>query len=238
MTLREKGQRASRPRATPSPDPAVFARPYKPGLATLPDADLFARLCEVGSLCSYPRNTILQTEGAQIDTVYLILEGRVKVFVGDERRHEVRVDTLLAGDCFGLAALDGGRCVVSVKTLTHIKACLLPRRQVAKLIASDRGFTKYLLLRLNDRVRALTTTVRALALQDVQSRVVGLMLELAQNEAGTHVVRPRLSQREIADRVAASPGMISRVMKELIAGQFLAVTAGGIVIRKVPAMRR
>jgi CRP/FNR family cyclic AMP-dependent transcriptional regulator len=203
---------------------------------TSPDGELFARLFAVGSTCSYPRNTVLQTEGAHIDTVYLILEGRVKVFVGDGRGHEVRVDTLVAGDCFGLAALDGGRCVVSVKTLTPIKACLLPRRQVARLIASDRGFTKYLLFRLNDRVRALTTTVRALAVQDVESRVMGLLLELARDEGGTPTVRPRLSQREIADRVAASPGMISRVMKDLVAGGYLAVSAAGIVVLKMPTM--
>jgi len=221
MTAREKGKRSAGSAAT-----------------MLPDGKLFARLSETGSICSYPRDTVLQTEGARIDTVYLILEGRLKVFVGDGRGHEVRVDTLVAGDCFGLAALDGGPCVVSVKTLTPIRTCLLPRRQVAKLIASDRGFTKYLLFRLNDRVRALTTTVRALALQDVESRVRGLLLELARAEAGTHIVRPRLSQREIADRVAASPGMVSRVMKGLVASGFLAVSGTSMVVLKAPTATR
>lgn len=144
------------------------------------------------------------------------------------------VDALVAGDCFGLAALDGGRCVVSVKTLTPIRACLLPRQHVAKLIASDRAFTKYLLLRLNDRVRALTTTVRALALQDVQSRVVGLLVELSTMDGGSRVVRPRLRQREIADRVAASPGMVSRVIKQLIAEGIVTSGSTGIIIRKLP----
>jgi len=205
-----------------------------PVARTSADDDLFTRLAAFGSICSYPRNTVLQTEGAYIDTVYLILEGRVKVYVGDARRHEVRVDTLVAGDCFGLAALDGGRCVVSVKTLTPIRACLLPRQHVAKLIASDRAFTKYLLLRLNDRVRALTTTVRALALQDVQSRVVGLLVELSTMDGGSRVVRPRLRQREIADRVAASPGMVSRVIKQLIAEGIVTSGSTGIIIRKLP----
>ena len=73
---------------------------------TSPDGALFARLSEVGSISAYPRNTVLQTEGAHIDTVYFILEGRLKVFVGEDGRQEVRVDTLSPGDCFGLAALD------------------------------------------------------------------------------------------------------------------------------------
>jgi len=204
---------------------------------TSPDGELFARLAELGSICSYPRNAVLQTEGAHIDTVFFILEGRLKVFVGEDGRQEVRVDTLAPGDCFGLPALDGGRSVVSVKTLTPIKACLLNRKQVEKLIAGDRRFTKYLLVRVTARIRALTTTMRALALQDVRSRVVGLLLELAQSESGVRIVRPRLSQREIADRVAASPGMISRVMKDLVASGILTVGSTGIVVRKAPSVR-
>jgi len=205
---------------------------------TSPHGELFASLAALGSICRYPRNTVLQTEGAYIDTVYLILEGRLKVCVGDERRQEVRVDTLVAGDCFGLAALDGGVCVVSVKTLTPIRACLLPRDKVAKLIATDRKFTKYLLLRLNDRVRALTITVRALALQDVQSRVMGLLVELSKMDAGSRALRPRLSQREIADRVAASPGMVSRVIKQLIADGIVTSGSTGITLRKMPPTPR
>ena len=37
-----------------------------------PDAELFARLSDIGSICSYPCNTVLQTEGAHIDTVFFI----------------------------------------------------------------------------------------------------------------------------------------------------------------------
>ena len=53
MTAREKGKRSAGSAAT-----------------MLPDGKLFARLSEAGSICSYPRDTVLQTEGARIDTVY------------------------------------------------------------------------------------------------------------------------------------------------------------------------
>jgi CRP/FNR family cyclic AMP-dependent transcriptional regulator len=148
----------------------------------------------------------------------------------------VRLDTLAPGDCVGLAMVDGGRRAVSVKTLTPVKACLLDQATVHKLIASDQGFTKYLLLRLVQRARALTNAVRALALQDVQGRVVGLLLELAQSEGGSRVVRPRLSQREIADRVGASPGMVSRVIRNLVAGGYITMRSTGIMVHKAPML--
>ena len=185
---------------------------------------------------AYPRNAIIQTEGTPGDTLCLVLSGRLKVYVGDDHRHEVQVDTLVPGDCVGLAMIDGGRRAVSVKTLTPVKACLLTRRRVEKLIASDRGFTKYVLLRLVRRARALTSAVRALALQDVQGRVVGLLLELARDEGGSRVVRPRLSQREIADRVGASPGMVNRVIRNLVAGGYITMKSTGIVVHKAPRL--
>ena len=101
---------------------------------------------------------------------------------------------------------------------------------------ADRGFTKYLLLRLIRRARALTGTVRSLALQDVQSRVVGLLLELARDEGGSRVVRPRLRQREIAERVGASSGMVNKVVKDLVAGGYITVKSTGIVVHKAPML--
>jgi CRP/FNR family cyclic AMP-dependent transcriptional regulator len=199
-----------------------------------PDEALVARIAERGTVCSYPRSAIIQTEGTPGDTLCLVLSGRLKVYVGDEHRHEVRVDTLVPGDCVGLAMIDGGRRAVSVKTLTPVKACLLTRSEVDKLIVADRGFTKYLLLRLVQRARALTGTVRSLALQDVRGRVVGLLLELARDEGGSRVVRPRLRQREIADRVGASTGMVSKVVRDLVADGFITVRSTGIVVHRAP----
>ena len=201
-----------------------------------PSEQLFARLAERGTICNYPRNAVVQTEGTPSDNLCLVLSGRLKVFVGDEQRHEVHLDTLGPGDCVGLAMIDGGRRAVSVKALTPVKACLLDPATVGKLIASDRRFTQYLLLRLIQRTRELTNAVRALALQDVQGRVVGLMLDLAQNEGGSRIVRPRLSQREIADRVGASPGMVNRVVKDLVAGGYITMKSTGIVVHKVPTL--
>ena len=197
---------------------------------------MVARIAQRGVVCSYPRNTIIQTEGEPGNTLCLILSGRLKVFVGEEHRHEVRVDTLVPGDCVRLAVIDGGRRAVSVKTLTPVKACILDRADVAKLITGNREFNRYLMLRLIQRVRALTSAVRALALQDVQGRVSALLLKLARDEGGSRILRPRLSQREIADRVGASPAMVSRVIKNLVAGGYITMKSAAIVVHKVPTL--
>jgi CRP/FNR family transcriptional regulator, cyclic AMP receptor protein len=204
------------------------------------DAGLVARLADHGAVCIYPRNAVIQREGEPGETLCLVMTGRLKAFVGEEHDHAVQVDTLGPGDCVGLAMVDGGRRAVSVKCLTAVKACILTRAGFEKLIASDPEFAKYVLRRLVCRVRALTCTVRALALQDVQTRVIGLLRELARAEGGSLIVRPRISQREIADRVGASPAMISRVMRDLVAGGHVTAKAACIIVHKatiLPARR-
>ena len=210
--------------------------PQAKGLPTpTPDTQLVARIVERGVLCSYPRNAVIQTEGEPGDTLRLVLSGRLKVFVGDRPGQEVRLATLGPGDFLGLAMLDGGQRGASVRTLTSVRLCILTRPDVDKLIARDRAFTGYLLLRMTRQLRALTSAVRSLGLQNVHGRVRSLLLELARDEGGSRVVRPRLSQREIADRVGASPGMISRVIKQLVSGGYITVHSTGILVHKAPA---
>jgi len=57
---------------------------------------------------------------------------------------------------------------------------------------------------------------------------------LARDVDGRLVVPERLTQQEIADRVGASRDMISRLMKDLVAGGYLAIADRTITILKKP----
>jgi len=200
------------------------------------DAQLVARIADHGVICSYPRNAIIQTEGEPGDTLRVVLSGRLKVFLTDGPGQEVHLGTLGLGDFVGLATVDGGPHGASVKTLTSAKLCILTRRNVEELIAHDPVFTRHLLFRMTRRLRALTSAVRSLALHDVRGRVTLLLFELAGVEGRSRIVRPRLSQREIADRIGASPGMVSRVIKQLVAGGYITVQSTSIVVHKAPTL--
>jgi len=50
-----------------------------------------------------------------------------------------------------------------------------------------------------------------------------LLNALAQVVDGKHVVPEKLTQQDIADRVGASRDMIGKLMKDLVAGGYLAI---------------
>ena len=87
-------------------------------------------------------------------------------------------------------------------------------------------------------VRRLTEQVKSLALQDVYGRMVRVLMELSDRDGSERVVREKLTQQDIADRVGSSREMVNRVMKDLTAGGYVAVRDGRYVIqRKLPAAR-
>src|ERR1051325_89857 len=81
-----------------------------------PDQAPFAHLDEQalrglapgGAVRSYPRNVVVVSEGDPTDSLYVVLSGRVKVFVADENGRELVVNTIRTGDYFGGLVVDGG----------------------------------------------------------------------------------------------------------------------------------
>ena len=86
-------------------------------------------------------------------------------------------------------------------------------------------------------VRRLTEQVKSLALQDVYGRVARLFNDLAQPEGDVRVLRQKLTQQDIADRVGSSREMVNRVLKELLAGGYVVQRADKLfeLRKKLPA---
>ena len=200
---------------------------------TLSDADLSA----MGSHAiarSYPKNTIIVTEGDQTDSLYIILEGRVKVFVSDDDGHEVLLLTQGAGEYFGELVLDEGPRSASVMTLEPARFFVVPKQDFHDFVSKNPAFALSLIEKLISRVRSLTASVKSLALMDVYGRVARLLLELAEESGDTLAIPQRLTQQDIASRIGASREMVSRILKDLSTGGYLTQSRSGIVLHRKP----
>ena len=61
-----------------------------------------------------------------------------------------------------------------------------------------------------------------------------LLQSLAQERDGRQVIPEKLTQQDIAERIGASRDMISRLMKDLVAGGYVAVEERTITILRKP----
>jgi CRP/FNR family cyclic AMP-dependent transcriptional regulator len=183
---------------------------------------------------SYPKNCIIVDEGESTDSLYIILEGRVKAFVSDGEGRELILSTQGPGEYFGEMVLDQGPRSASVMTLEPSRVLPVSHVDFRALVLGNPGFAFSLIEKLIDRARSLTDNVKSLALMDVYGRVARLLLELAVEKDGIHVIEGRLTQREIASRVGASREMVSRILKDLSTGGYIVQSRERLVLRRRP----
>ena len=135
-------------------------------------------------------------------------------------------------------ALDGGLRSASVKTLEPSSCRVVQGAEFRAFLADHPDFAVHLSQKFTRMVRRLTEQVKSLALQDVYGRMVRVFTELSDPVGSERVLREKLTQQDIAYRVGSSREMVNRVLKDLMAGGYVAVRDGRYVIqRKLPASR-
>lgn len=185
----------------------------------------------------YPARAMVVSEGDQSDSLYIVAEGRLRAFVGDESGREATLCEMGPGEYFGEVALDEGPRSASVMTLEPSVLSVVSRADFEGFIRANPAFASHFIRKLLKRIRALTESVRSLALMDAYGRVARLLLEGSVTEGGVRFVRGRPTQAQIASRVGCSREMVSRIFKDLVQGGFITVEPERIVIHREPAAR-
>jgi len=202
-------------------------------LAPLPQ-DALRGLAASAVTRRFPKNAVLINEGDQGDSLFIVIEGRLKVYASNDAGKEVVIDFHGPGECVGEMSLDGAPRSASVVTTEPTICAIVGRAQFRQFIRDHPDFAFYLIEKLIQRARRATENLKSLALSDVYGRLLRLLGKLASDEGGRLVVSERLTQQDIADRVGASRDMISRLLKDLVAGGYLAIEDRRITILKKP----
>ncbi len=185
---------------------------------------------------SFPAHAILINEGDTTDSLYIVLSGRVKAYASSDEGREVVLTEYGAGEYFGELSIDGERRSASIKALEACSCRVVQGSELRQFLADHPDFAVHLTRKLIRMVRRLTEQVRSIALQDVYGRIVRVLNDQSDAAGDERVLRRKLTQQDIADRVGSSREMVNRVMKELTVGGYVTQRDGRLVIlRKLPA---
>jgi len=195
------------------------------------------RLASLGRVRTYPKNSVFITEGDSSDSLFVVLKGKVKVFVSDNEGHEMILDTHGPGEYVGEMALDGNPRSASVMTLEPTTFSVVARDPIREAIRENPDFALEMISRVIDRARLATNSVKHLALLDVYGRVARLLLDMSVEKDGKQQIPEKITQQEIAERVGASRDMVSRIFRDLTAGGYISVENRIITINKKPPAR-
>ena len=179
----------------------------------------------------FPKNTVIVREGDRTDSLYIIVSGRVKIYVSEDGKEVVLAESG-PGEYFGEMVLDEGPRSASVKTLEATTFLVVPKDDFRNFVTKSPEFALNLILKLIKRVRGLTSDVKTLALMDVYGRVARLLLELAAERDGVLVVDERPKPQEMAAKVGASREMVDKILADLVEGGYIEIKGERITIAR------
>lgn len=194
-------------------------------------------LSQLGIARDYPKNSIIVSEGDEAGPLYIIVSGRVEVYLTDERGRKLTLNVHGPGEYFGEMTFDGGPRSASVLTLEPSRLLAIARDEFERFLGSHPELAVHLIKHLIQRARVLTANVKNLALLDVYGRVARLLLDLAVEQEGKLMISERITHQQIADRVGASREMISRILRDLAIGGYIRIDGRRMIIVKPPPRR-
>ncbi|MDH3690761.1 MAG: Crp/Fnr family transcriptional regulator [Gammaproteobacteria bacterium] len=182
---------------------------------------------------TFPKNSIIVNEGDETNSLYVILSGRVKIYLSDEEGKEIILGFASSGEHFGeLALLDSEPRSASVMTLENSNLLIISKGDFIDCLTKNPEISIALINQLIHRIRALTENVKSLALNNVYRRIVSTLLHLAVKRADDLLVVQKITQQDLANMVGASREMVSRILKDLSAGGYITIERKTITINK------
>jgi len=187
-----------------------------------------------GNARHYRRGALIIQEGDRGDTLYIVRSGRLRAFVADASGKELTLGVYGPGEYVGEMALDGGPRSASVEAMAPTVCAVVTRAELLGYIAQHPDFALELMARLIRRARLATENARSVALIDVYGRLTKLLDRLAEpaDAHGQRILRERLTHQQIANHLACSREMVSRLLKDLEVGGYVGLRERRLVLLK------
>jgi len=186
---------------------------------------------QLTSTRQYPKNSVIIHEDDVSNSMFLLMSGKVKIYLSDQEGKEFILNSLEPGDYFGeFSLLDDEKRTASVMTVEHSTFKVLLKSDFDKLRIEYPMINDILIGNLVGTIRHLTDSVKSLALKDVYGRIRKLLKDLTTAQVGT--IQEKLTQQEIANRVGSSREMVARILKDLTTGGYIQAEKKQITVLK------
>lgn len=180
----------------------------------------------------FPKNTVIVSQGDDTDSFYVIVQGKVDVFLQNDKGKEIIINTMGLCESFGeLAPLGRIPRQASIITTEDSTFGIISRQVFMDTLLVKPSIGMRIIDLLITRIQDLTEEVSSLALEDVYNRVVRVLYKHA-DEVGDKLVTEKLTQQDIASRVGATREMVHRILKELKTGGYISIEGKHITIEK------
>ncbi|HVV77409.1 MAG TPA: Crp/Fnr family transcriptional regulator [Mycobacteriales bacterium] len=181
------------------------------------------------------RGHVVFAEGDPGDRLFIVLEGKVKIYRASADGRENLIALLGPGEMFGeLSLFDPGPRTASVSAVTDSTLASLDHDDLRPLLLERPGVGVELLRALAQRLRRTNDAMADLVFTDVPGRVAKALIELAAKfgvgEAEGTRVRHDLTQEELAQLVGASRETVNKALSEFAHRGWLRIEGRSVLL--------
>lgn len=171
-----------------------------------------ALLMEHGSLMHCPMNYILQQADQQAGNLYIVHNGRLRVFLSNEHGKELTLDVIHKGSVFGTNSfLYHGTHKVSIQSVTEARLIVCSRDTIRTLSASHPELSRDLLQYFIEENNHLTHLLESITLYSAADRVMDFLL-VATDQGKRQIP---YTHEDIAMCLSMNRVTVSRIIKNL-----------------------
>ena len=177
-------------------------------------------------------------------SVYLLETGLVRIYRLSPSGLETTLGYVRPGEVFGELAAFGDYPRESFAQASRPSTVWkIPRRRLQPLVASRPGLGFGITRQIGERLKRIESRVESLVFRDVHSRVIQILLELAESfgrrrpDGGTRI-DVRITQAELATLVGATRQSVNASLRALEEGGLLGREARCLVLRDREALAR
>ncbi|MGC8928646.1 MAG: Crp/Fnr family transcriptional regulator [Myxococcota bacterium] len=169
----------------------------------------------------YKKGESILLQNDRGDSLYLILEGKVKVVLYGDRGREIILSILKVGDFFGeMALLDEDVRSAYVIALEKTKVLMLSRDVFLNWLNNHPKSAIKLLKFLSIRLRRADEIISNLTMLDAYGRVARYIIELVKKEGrdlgNEFVIDPRPTHNVIASQIGTTRETVTRSINDFI----------------------
>jgi len=174
-----------------------------------------------GQRRTYRRHDAIFHAGSPGENVFILIDGRVKIFAISPIGKSIILWFCFPGEIFGLAEMArAGRREVDAEACAESDVLVVPRENFQAFLGSHPKAALRVVDLLSCRLRALGDMLLNLTTDDVLTRVIKLLVRLSVRYGKPHapngmLLDIHLTHQEIADMIGTSRQSVSTVLSQL-----------------------
>lgn len=182
---------------------------------------------------SYDKGETLFREGALCERVFIVREGRVKLYRIASTGREQILEVLGPGDtCACNPGSMTWSCLATAEAVTPSTVWFLSRDDYVRMVENNSKLAHTLNRLFAEKLRCFSTLIEEVSLKDVKKRLVKFLLDMqAQKKGKGEVLFIPFTREEIAQRIGAVRETVARHLHDLKRKKLIEIKPYQIIIR-------